>query len=87
MVDFPAIRQFLAHPENGPFQKLYDDTAKELEAKLDAWNEPGVAYERLLETMISRLFNRDFDLRQHRKLTRTVVFYMYCNCDIGKESE
>lgn len=87
MVDFPTIRQFLAHPDNRPFQKLYEDTADELEAKLDAWIEEELPYERLLETLIARLFSRDFDLRQHRKLTRTVIFYMYCNCDIGKESE
>ena len=35
-IDFPSIRDFLAHPENRPYQKLYDDTATELEAKLDA---------------------------------------------------
>ncbi|MEX1028240.1 MAG: ABC-three component system protein [Candidatus Paceibacterota bacterium] len=87
MVDFPPIRSFLAHPDNRPFQKLYDETVDELEAKLDAWNEPDVTYERVLEVLVSRLFSRDFDLRQHRKLTRTVIYYMYCNCDIGKDAE
>ena len=84
MVDFPTIRHFLAHPENAPFQKLYDDTAEELEAKLDAWTEVGTPYERSIEALIGRLFARNFDLRKHRRLTRTVVFYMYCNCDLGK---
>ena len=85
MVDFPAIRQFLAHPDNQPYVRLYESTADELEAKLDAWNEPTIPYERLLEELIHRLFARDFDLRKHRSLTRSVVCYMYCNCDIAKD--
>jgi len=64
---------------------LYESTANELEAKLDAWNDPDVPYERLLEHVISRLFDRDPDLRKHKPLTRSVVCYMYCNCDIAKD--
>ena len=85
MVDFPAIQQFLSLPDNGPYRHLYESTADELEAKLDAWNAPDVPYERLLEYVISRLFERDFDLRNHKSLTRSVVCYMYCNCDIAKD--
>ncbi len=85
MVDFSSIRRFLGHPDNQPYVKLYEDTAAELEAKLDAWTDPEVPYEKLLEVLISRLFDRDIDLRNNRRLTRTVVFYMYCNCDIAKD--
>lgn len=87
MVDFPSIQQFLSHPDNQPFVKLYEDVADELEGKLTAYNADDVEYERLLETMITRLFSRDFDLRQHRRLTRAVVFYMYCHCDIGNPTD
>lgn len=86
MVDFNSIDKFLGHPDNQPFVKLYEDTADELEAKLDAWNGPGIEYERLLEDMMTRLFARDFDLRKNRKLTRTVVYYMYCRCDIARST-
>ena len=85
MVDFSSIRRFLGHPDNQPYVKLYEDTATELEAKLDAWGDPEIPYEKLLEVLISRLFDRDIDLRNNRRLTRTVVFYMYCNCDIAKD--
>lgn len=87
IVDFPAIRQFLGHPDNQPYVRLYEDTATELEAKLDAWADPDVPFERALEVLIERLFARDVDLRSHRSLTRSVVFYMYCNCDIVKDVE
>ncbi len=85
MVGFESVSEFLANPINAPYQKLYDDTATELEAKLTAWNGQDVPYERLLEQLLSSLFNRDYDLRRNRELTRTVIFYMYCNCDIGKD--
>ena len=87
MIGFPAIRSFLGHPDNRPYVKLYEETASELEAKLDAWTDPDVPFERLLEVLINRLFQRDFDLRKNRQLTRTVVYYMYCNCDIGNDSQ
>ncbi|MCD0458619.1 ABC-three component system protein [Roseiconus lacunae] len=86
MVDFPVIRHFLGLPESQPLVRLYEDMAEELAAKLVAWSRPDVPYERLLEQLIAQLLKRDFDLRAHRRLTRTVVFYMYCNCDIGGES-
>ncbi len=87
MVDFPAIRSFLGHPDNQPYVRLYEDTASELEVKLDAWTDPDLPYERLLESLITRLFQRDFDLRNNKRLTRTVVYYMYCNCDIGNDAK
>lgn len=87
MVDFPAIRSFLAHPDHQPFVNLYEETAAELEAKLDAWEDDEVQYERLLESLVERLFVRDFDLRKHKRLTRSVISYMYCNCDIAKDIE
>jgi hypothetical protein len=40
----------------------------------------------VMEYLVELLFNRDPILRQtkHKRLTRTVLFYMYWNCDIGK---
>lgn len=85
MVDFGVIRNFLGHPESQPYVHLYDEVAEELQAKLVAWSDLEVPYERLLEQLIANLLRLDFDLRTNKRLTRTVVFYMYCNCDIGGE--
>jgi len=87
MVDFPAIQRFLGHPENQPYVKLYEETASELEARLVAWEDTEIPYERALETLVNRLFARDYDLRNNKRLTRTVVYYMYCNCDIGSDAK
>jgi hypothetical protein len=87
MVEFEVIREFLGYPESQPYVKLYDDVAEELQAKLVAWSDPNVPYERLLEQLIANMFRLDFDLRVNKRLTRTVVFYMYCNCDIGGEDD
>ncbi len=37
-----------------------------------------------MEYLIDLLFNRDPILRQHKRLTRVMLFYMYWNCDIGE---
>jgi len=87
MVDFRVIREFLGHPDSQPYVHLYDEVAEELQAKLVAWSDPDVPYERLLEQLIANLMRHDFDLRTNKRLTRTVVFYMYCNCDIGGEND
>jgi hypothetical protein len=85
MIDFAVIRRFLSHPENQMYVRLYEDTAAEVDAKLDAWANPDEPFEKLIEILLSRLCSRDNDLRKHRKLTRTVVYYMYCNCDIVRD--
>ncbi len=85
MIDFAVIRRFLSHPENQPYVRLYEDTAAEFDAKLDAWADPDEPFEKLIEILLSRLCSRDVDLRRHRKLTRIVVYYMYCNCDIVRD--
>ena len=83
MVDFCDVRRFLAHPDNQPYVSLYEETASEFQAKLDAWRDASEPYEKLLEALVDGLFKRDSDLRRNKSLTRTVVYYMYCNCDIG----
>jgi len=87
MPDFGVIQEFLSHPASHPYVQLYDEVAEELQAKLVAWSDPKVPYERLIEQLIANLLRRDFDLRMNKRLTRTVVFYMYCHCDIGGEDD
>ncbi|MEQ9006463.1 MAG: hypothetical protein RLP12_01165 [Ekhidna sp.] len=87
MLNFKEIRQFLSDiPNNQPYVKLYEETAKEFEAKLEAWSDPEIPFEKGIEVLVSKLFERDYDLRQNKELTRTVIYYMYCNCDIGNEA-
>lgn len=84
MVNFSNIRKFLAHPDNAPLVYLYEESASELEAKLIAWVEDGKPYEKLLENTLARIVSSDSDLKRNKSLCRTLVYYMYCRCDIAK---
>jgi hypothetical protein len=68
--DTAQIRAFLAAPENQHILKAYETAVDEFELKI-------------MNYLVDLLFDRDPVLRQHKRLTRAVVFYMYWNCDIG----
>jgi hypothetical protein len=68
--DTAQIREFLAAPENQHILRAYETAVEEFELKIVAKRK-------------DHQFNRDPVLRQHKRLTRAVVFYMYWNCDIG----
>ena len=85
MAQFPRIREFLAAPENHGYQQLYEEASEEIRAKIDTWQDDSFSYERILETILSQFFKFDFDLRKNKSATRAVVYFMYCNCDIGSE--
>ena len=52
------------------------------------WTVPQT-FDQVLNYLLDLLFSRDPILRQHKhkRLTRTVLFYMYWICDIGKEED
>jgi hypothetical protein len=77
------IRTFLAAPENITLLRLYESVADEFQLKIIANRKDYQTFDKVLEYLIDLLFNRDPILRQHKKLTRCVLFYMYWNCDLG----
>jgi len=84
--DFDTIKDFLAHPDNAEATRFYDEASSELAAKLCAWNTDDIEYEKVLEKVFEKLFNRDADLKQNKNLTRAVIYFMYYHCDVGSES-
>lgn len=84
--DTEQIRVFLAAPENVDLQVLYKGVADEFQMKIIAKRKQHQTFDEVMEYLIDLLFNRDAVLRQrpHKRLTRTVLFYMYWNCDIGE---
>ncbi len=42
-------------------------------------------FDHVLNRLFDLLVDRDPDLARNRRQTRTMLFYMYWNCDIGKD--
>ncbi|WP_339136212.1 MAG: ABC-three component system protein [Candidatus Electrothrix sp. GW3-4] len=78
------IRIFLAAPENIDLLELYESIADEFQLKIIAKRKDYQEFDQVMEYLVDQLFNRDPILRSHKRLTRTMLFYMYWNCDIGE---
>lgn len=81
--DTAQIRAFLAAPENQHILKAYETAVDEFELKIIAKRKEYQNFDAVMNYLVDLLFDRDPVLRQHKRLTRAVVFYMYWNCDIG----
>lgn len=81
------IRKFLAAPENLELLRMYESAVEEFEFKIIANRKEYQTFDKVMEYLIDLLFKRDPVLRQHKRLTRAVLFYMYWNCDLGKVSD
>lgn len=78
------IRTFLAAPENLELLRMYESAIDEFQFKIIANRKDYQTFDKVFEYLIELLFSRDPVLRQHKRLTRAVLFYMYWNCDLGE---
>jgi len=78
------IYSFLSAPENQDTLKQYEDIVDEFQLKIIAKRKDHQNFDSVMNYLLDLLFNRDPVLRKHKKLTRTILFYMYWNCDIGE---
>ena len=78
-----TVKDFLARPENESVLKTYEAAADEIELKIVSRRKDFQSFDKVLEYVADLLFKRDPDLRANKRLTRTLLFYMYWNCDIG----
>ena len=83
------IHAFLAAPENVELLKLYESVVDEFQLKIIARRKDYQEFDRVMEYIVDLLFKRDPVLRQrqHQRLTRAMLFYMYWNCDIGANGD
>ena len=84
---FGVIEKFLADPINVVPCTAYRNAVDEFAAKLVAHRGDFATYDKLLDYLLSGLIQRDGDLRSHKRLTRTVFYFMYWACDIGETEE
>jgi len=85
--DFDIVKCFLEHPANYDANARYRDAAGDFAAKLISYRDDFRSYDRLLNFLLTKLIERDGDLRANKRLTRTVFYYMYWSCDIGNPPE
>lgn len=80
------IQTFLAAPENIELLQLYESIVDEFQLKIIAKRKNHQSFDEVMEYLVDFLLNRDPILRQrtHKRLTRSMLFYMYWNCDIGE---
>lgn len=87
--DTAQIRTFLAAPENLEILKSYEAATEEFQMKIISKRKDFQNFDSVMEYLLDLLFQRDPILRQkqHKRLTRAVLFYMYWNCDIGEVAD
>lgn len=81
--DTAQIKQFLAAPENADLLGRYESTVDEFQLQIIAKRRDYQSFDEVLNYLIALLLDRDPILRKNKRLTRTMVFYMYWNCDVG----
>lgn len=82
--DSTQIQEFLADPRNDHARQRYEDSAAEIDMKMLAHATDEDAFAVVVEGIVDQLFSRDPVLAKHKRLTRSIVFFMYWSCDIGK---
>lgn len=83
--DFSPVQAFLAAPENAEHLGWYTDTVSDLNGFILSQRRPDQSFDQVLERTLKLLLDRDYDLKAQKRLTRTVLYYMYWNCDLGRD--
>ncbi len=82
--DFAKIRNFLEDPINEELLDYYNDAASELSAKIALYRGQFDELGEAIEQIHSKIVEHQQDCVSGKKrLLRTLLHYMYCNCDIG----
>lgn len=81
------IGHFLAIPGNEAALEAYETAKIELEMKIATLRDKYQNFNYILEHIFNDVFTRDPILSRNKRLTRAVIFYMYWNCDIGRDAD
>ena len=85
--DTAEIHTFLSAPENHDLLRMYELAIEEFQEKIIAKRKHYQSFDDVMVYIADLLINRDAILRQNKRITRTLLFYMYWNCDIGVISD
>jgi len=80
----PEIQCFLADPQNDHYLELYESVVDEFQFNIIAKRRDYQTFDNVLTYVLELLVGRDPILSKNRRLTRAMLYYMYWNCDIGR---
>jgi len=83
----PEIRKFLYDPINQEFRASYQEAADEFNLKIVAKRKEFETFDDIFNYLQDLLIDRSGILRSNKRLTRAMLYYMYWNCDIGREAD
>lgn len=82
--DTRDIQAFLAEPENEAILRRYESAVEEFQLKVIAKRKDYQSFDDVFNYLVDLLVGRDPVLARNKNLTRTMMFYMYWNCDLGE---
>lgn len=78
------IEQFLAEPGNEEALANYENAVEDFQLTIIAKRKDFQSFDDVFNHLFTTLASRDGVLGRNRRLLRTMLFYMYWHCDIGK---
>jgi len=81
------IRRFLADPINERFKASYQEAVEEFNLKIVAKRTDYDTFDDVFNYLLDLLIARSGILRSNKRLTRAMLYYMYWNCDIGRDKD
>lgn len=82
--NFGFIDSFLSHPLNLEYINQYFDIASDFNSRIAIFIQDDDHFENVIITLYDNLINCSSVCSKNRKLTMTLLFYMYYMCDLGK---
>lgn len=83
----PDIRKFLYDPINDGFKASYQEAVEEFNLKIIAKRAEYESFDDVFNYLLDMLIDRSGILRSNKRLTRAMLYYMYWNCDIGRDRD
>lgn len=81
------IRTFLSDPINESFKASYQEAVDEFNLKIIAKRTDYETFDDVFNYLLDLLIGRSGILRSNKRLTRAMLYYMYWNCDIGRDKD
>lgn len=81
------IRKFLSDPINESFKASYQEAVEDFNLKIIAKRTDFETFDVVFNYLLDLLIGRSSILRSNKRLTRALLYYMYWNCDIGRDKD